>query len=35
MHGADEFLAIIGARESQINARLFAGDPRPFDVETA
>jgi hypothetical protein len=35
MHGADEFLAIIGARESRISARLFAGDPHPFDVETA
>ena len=35
MRGADEFLAVIAARESLINARLFAGDPRPFDVEGA
>jgi hypothetical protein len=35
MRGADEFLTIIGTRESRINARLFAGDPRPFDVEGA
>jgi hypothetical protein len=35
MRGADEFLTIVGTRESRINARLFAGDPRPFDVEGA
>jgi hypothetical protein len=33
MRGADEFLATIDARESRINARLLAADPRPFDVE--
>lgn len=33
MRGADEFLAAIAARESRINARLFAGDPHPFDAE--
>lgn len=33
MRGADEFLAVIGARESRINARLFAADPRAFDSE--
>jgi hypothetical protein len=32
MRGADEFLAVIAARESGINARLFAGDPHPFDA---
>ena len=35
MRGADEFLAVIGARETRINARLFAADPRPFDAENA
>jgi hypothetical protein len=35
MRGADEFLATIGNRESLINARLFAADPRPFDAERA
>jgi hypothetical protein len=33
MRGADEFLAVIGARETRINARLFAADLRPFDSE--
>jgi hypothetical protein len=33
MRGADEFLAVIGARESRINARLFASDPRAFDPD--
>ncbi len=33
MRGADEFLAVIGARESRLNARLFADDPHPFDLE--
>jgi hypothetical protein len=33
MRGADEFLATIGARESRINARLFAAHARPFDIE--
>ena len=32
MRGADEFLAVICARESRINVRLFAGDPHPFDT---
>jgi hypothetical protein len=32
MRGADEFLAIIGARESRINTQLFARDPHPFDA---
>ncbi|HSD53027.1 MAG TPA: hypothetical protein VLC47_02645 [Burkholderiales bacterium] len=32
MRGADEFLAVIAARESRISARLFADDPRPFDT---
>jgi len=35
MRGADEFLAVIGARETRINARLFAADPRAFDSESA
>jgi hypothetical protein len=35
MRGADEFLAVIAARETRINARLFAADPRPFDPEDA
>lgn len=35
MRGADEFLAVIGARETRINARLFAADPRAFDTESA
>lgn len=30
MRGADEFLATIAARESRINARLFAADPAAF-----
>jgi hypothetical protein len=33
MRGADEFLALIGARESRLNARLFADDPNAFDTE--
>jgi hypothetical protein len=33
MRGADEFLAIIAARETAINERLFAGHPRPFDLQ--
>jgi hypothetical protein len=33
MRGADEFLATIAARETRINDRLFAGVPRPFDIE--
>ncbi len=32
MRGADEFLAIIAARETAIDGRLFAGHPRPFDL---
>lgn len=32
MRGADEFLAIIAARETAINDRLFSGEPRPFDL---
>jgi hypothetical protein len=35
MRGADEFLTIVGTRESRINVRLFAEDPRPFDLEGA
>jgi hypothetical protein len=34
MRGADEFLALIAARESRVNTRLFAGDPHPFDGES-
>jgi hypothetical protein len=34
MRGADEFLAVIAARESRVNTRLFAGDPHPFDGES-
>ena len=33
MHGADEFLATIAKRETAIVERLFAGHPRPFDLE--
>lgn len=33
MRGADDFLATIARRESTIVERLFAGHPRPFDVE--
>jgi hypothetical protein len=33
MRGADEFLATIAARESRINARLFAADPGAFEPE--
>ena len=33
MRGADEFLATIARRETTIVERLFAGHPRPFDVE--
>ena len=33
MRGADEFLATIASREALINDRLFAGTPRPFDIE--
>lgn len=32
MNGADEFLAIIVRRETEIMARIFAGHARPFDV---
>lgn len=35
MRGADEFLAIIEARESRINAQLFAAQARPFDIPGA
>jgi hypothetical protein len=35
MRGADEFLAVIGGRETRINARLFAADPHAFDAESA
>jgi hypothetical protein len=31
MHGADEFLGTIRAREERAMARLFAGDPDPFE----
>jgi len=34
MHGADEFLATIVKRESAVVERLFAGHPRPFDLES-
>lgn len=33
MRGADEFLATIVNREATIVERLFAGHPRPFDLE--
>ena len=33
MRGADEFLATIARRESAIVERLFAGHPRPFEVD--
>ena len=33
MRGADVFLATIARRESAIVERLFAGHPRPFDLE--
>ena len=33
MRGADAFLATIARRESAIIERLFAGHPRPFDLE--
>jgi len=33
MRGADEFLATIARREARINEQLFAGAPRPFDVD--
>ena len=33
MRGADDFLATIARRETVIVERLFAGHPRPFDVE--
>jgi len=33
MRGADEFLATIAKRESDIVERLFAGHPRPFELE--
>jgi hypothetical protein len=32
MGGADEFLALIRGRETQILNRLFSGEPRPFSV---
>ena len=35
MRGADVFLATIARRETAILERLFAGHPRPFDVEEA
>jgi hypothetical protein len=33
MRGADDFLATIAKRETAIVERLFAGHPRPFDLE--
>ena len=33
MRGAEEFLATIAEREATIIERLFAGHPRPFDLE--
>ena len=33
MRGAEEFLATIAERETAIVARLFAGDPQPFELE--
>jgi hypothetical protein len=33
MRGAEEFLATIAKRETAIVERLFAGHPRPFDLE--
>lgn len=33
MRGADAFLATITERETALVERLFAGDPRPFDLE--
>ncbi|MEP7083626.1 MAG: hypothetical protein ABI854_02730 [Betaproteobacteria bacterium] len=33
MHGAEEFLATIARRETVIVERLFAGHPRPFELE--
>jgi hypothetical protein len=33
MRGADEFLATITERETALVERLFAGDPRPFELE--
>jgi hypothetical protein len=33
MHGAEEFLATIAKRETAVVERLFAGHPRPFDLE--
>jgi hypothetical protein len=35
MRGAEEFLATIEARESRINAQLFAGDEHPFETPGA
>lgn len=34
MRGADEFLQTIDRRERQINAQLFAGRARPFEINT-
>jgi hypothetical protein len=33
MHGAEAFLATITERETALVERLFAGDPRPFELE--
>jgi hypothetical protein len=33
MRGAEEFLAMIAARELRIVARLYAGTPQPFTLD--
>jgi hypothetical protein len=33
MHGASEFLEMIRTRELRASARLFAGEPDPFEFE--
>ena len=32
MNGAEEFLAVVRARETQVLKRLFSGSPRPFSL---
>lgn len=32
MDGAEEFLAVVRARETQVLSRLFSGSPRPFSL---